>query len=189
MKSELYTQKGIAKTATNAWNDTLKTLEGKTLNGIKIFTHDNIAKTVKYLVDGFFAHKKTAEQVPELEQQVYILKQNQATYKQQEFTKLPPNIQDTATQHGRQLIEQAKQQAEQSRLAHLQAQQAEKQRLQSLHKTKNWSELTPMREKKLGGFWLMLQSLKIGRIILILRGFLGCLWREGGGVCRNIVLN
>ena len=148
MKVELEEQKGIAKTATSAWTDTLKFLEGKTLNGIKIFTHDNMAKTVKYLVDGFFKHRKTAEQVPELEEKISTLQQNQATYKQQEFAMLPQNIQDATLQHGKQLVEQSKQQAEQARLAQLQAQQAEKQRLQSLHKTKNWSELTPDERKE-----------------------------------------
>ena len=148
MKVELEGQKDIAKTATNAWNDTIKTLEGRTLNGIKVFTHDNIAKTVKYLVDGFFKHKKSAEQVPELEREISTLKQNQATYKQQEFAKLPPNIQDAAMQHGKQLVEQSKLQAEQAHLAQLRVQRAEKQRLQSLHKTKNWGELTPDERKE-----------------------------------------
>ena len=148
MKAELEEQKGIAQTATNAWNDTLKTLEGRTLNGIKVFTHDNIAKIVKYLIDGFFKHKKSAEQVPKLERQVDTLKQNQATYKQQEFARLPQNIQDAIIQQGRQMVEQA-------HLAQLQAQATEreriafeKQRLQSLHKTKHWSELTPDERKE-----------------------------------------
>jgi len=43
MRVELEGQKDIAKTATNAWNDTIKALEGRTLNGIKIFTRSNIA--------------------------------------------------------------------------------------------------------------------------------------------------
>ena len=148
MKVELEGQKGIAKTATNAWNDTIKTLDGNTLNGVKVFTHENIASTVKYLRDGFFTHKKTAERVPELERQVDTLKQNQATHKQQEFSKLPPNIQDAIIQQGRQMVEQA-------HFAQLQAQAAErerialeKQRLQSLHKTKHWSELTPDERKE-----------------------------------------
>jgi len=148
MKTELEEQKDITKTATNAWTDTLKTLEGRTLNGIKIFTHDNIAKTVKYLVDGFFTHKKAAEQVPELERQVDTLKQNQATHKQREFSKLPHDIQDAVMQHGKQLVEQSRQQAEQARLAQFQAQQVEKQRIQSLHKTKHWSELTAEERKE-----------------------------------------
>jgi len=123
-------------------------LEGRTLNGIKIFTHDNIEKTVKYLVDGFFKHKKSAEQVPELEEKITNLQQNQATHKQQEFAKLPPNIQDAAMQHGKQLVELSRQQAEQARLVQLQAQKAEKQRLQSLHKTKHWRDLTPDERKE-----------------------------------------
>jgi len=86
--------------------------------------------------------------VPELEEKISTLKQNQATYKQQEFAMLPSNIQDTAIQYGRQLAEQSRQQAEQARLAQLQAQQAEKQRIQSLHKTKHWSELTPDERKE-----------------------------------------
>ena len=141
IKLELEEQKDIAKAATNAWADTLKTLEGRTLNGIKIFTHDNIAKTVKYLVDGFFKHKKSAEQVPELESKIDTLKQNQATTKQQEFAKLPSNIQNATLQHGKQLMEQ-------THLAQLQSQTAEKQRLQSLHKTKQWSELTSDERKE-----------------------------------------
>ena len=108
----------------------------------------NIAKTVKYLVDGFFRHKKVAEQVLELEEKIYTLKQSQATYKQQEFAKLPTNIQDVAIQHGKHLVEQSRQQAEQARLAQLQVQKAEKQRIQSLHKTTNWSELTPDERKE-----------------------------------------
>ena len=107
-----------------------------------MFTHENIASTVKYLRDGFFNHKKTAERVPELEKHISTLEENQATHKQQEFAKLPSNIQDAIMQHGKQLVEQSRQQAEQVRLAQFQVQQAEKQRLQSLHKTKHWSELT-----------------------------------------------
>ena len=148
IKIELEEQKGIANTATNAWADTLKALEGKTLNGIKNFTQSNIASTVKYLADGFFKHKKSAEQVPELEKEISALKQNQATHKQQEFANLPQSIQDTAMQYGKQLVEQSRQQAEQVRLAQLQAQKAEKQRLQSLHKTTNWSDLTPDERKE-----------------------------------------
>ena len=51
MKKELEKQQDIAKKATHAWNDTIKILDGNTLNGIKIFTHENIASTVKYLRD------------------------------------------------------------------------------------------------------------------------------------------
>jgi len=80
-------------------------------------------------------------QVLELEREIDTLKQNQATYKQQEFSKLPNDIQDTIIQQGRQMAEQA-------RLVQLQAQATEKQRLQSLHKTKNWSELTPNERKE-----------------------------------------
>jgi len=86
--------------------------------------------------------------VPELEREIRTIRQNQAAYKQQEFAMLPSNIQDTAIQYGKQLVEQSRQQAEQARLAQLQARKAEKQRIQSLHKTKNWSELTPDERKE-----------------------------------------
>ena len=101
MKLELEEQQGIAKKSTEAWSDTIKILDGNTLNGVKVFTHENIASTVKYLRDGFFTHKKTAEQVPELENKIDTLRQNQATPRQQEFAKFPPNVQDATMQHGK----------------------------------------------------------------------------------------
>jgi len=69
-KKELKEQRVIAKQATDAWGDTIKILDGSTLNGVKIYNPENIADTVKYLKDGFFKHKKAAEQVPELERRI-----------------------------------------------------------------------------------------------------------------------
>jgi len=106
-----------------------------------VFTHENIASIVRYLRDGFFTNKKTAERVPELERQVDVLEKNQTTPKQQQFAKLPLNIQDTILQQGQQMIEQV-------RLAQLQAIADEKECMQSLHKTKKWSELTPDERKE-----------------------------------------
>ena len=72
-------------------------------------------------------------------------KQSQATHKQQAFAKLPHDIQDVVIQQGRQIVEQAQlqvQAAEKERIA------IEKQRLQSLRKTKHWSKLTPDERKE-----------------------------------------
>ena len=77
------------------------------------------------------------------------MEKNQATSNQQQFAKLPPNIQGVVIRQGQQMVEQA-------RLAQLQEIAAEKERLQSLHKTKKWSELTPDERKEVR--WLLFNA-------------------------------
>jgi len=146
-KKELEEQRFIAKQATDAWSDVIKTLDGSTLNSVKVYSPENIADTVKYLKDGFFKHKKAAEQVSGLEQRIGVLEQNQASWRQQEFAELPVDIQNILLSQGEQMARDARQvqiqAAEHARRVQVETAAAEKERLRSLHKMSKWSELTP----------------------------------------------
>jgi hypothetical protein len=134
-EKEIEKQRAIAKTATDAWKETLAVYKGVTWSGERMDTPEAVPKISKYYKDKVSELKPIADRVPDLEQQVKALERERATEKQQEFARLPDDMQQSLLRQGQQILEQ-------NRQAQVQAAADEKARLMSLHKNKAWSDLT-----------------------------------------------